>query len=92
MQQLLKDPNPQDFNAAFPDAARDLTQNLGQIHKFTLPDRLNPAALRTRGEASGGSHDRRSRDRTRQEGRELKARDNPADARDGYDADGFDPR
>jgi hypothetical protein len=51
VQQLLKDPNPQIFNAAFPDAARDLTQNLGQIHKFTLPEELNPDALRTRGEA-----------------------------------------
>jgi hypothetical protein len=51
VQQLLKDPTPQNFNSAFPKAARDITQNIGQIHKFTLPDELNPTALRTRGEA-----------------------------------------
>jgi hypothetical protein len=51
VQQLLKDPTVQNFNSAFPKAARDLTQNIGQIHKFTLPEELNPDALRTRGEA-----------------------------------------
>jgi hypothetical protein len=51
VQQLLKDPTPQNFNSSFPKAARDITQNIGQIHKFTLPDELNATALRTRGEA-----------------------------------------
>lgn len=51
VQQILKDPTPQNYNEAFPKAARDITQNIGQIHKFTLPDELNENALRTRGEA-----------------------------------------
>lgn len=51
MQGILKDPTPATFNSAFPKAARDITQNIGQIHKFTLPDELNATALRTRGEA-----------------------------------------
>lgn len=51
VQQLLKDPTPTAFNSAFPKAARDITQNIGQIQKFTLPDEINANALRTRGEA-----------------------------------------
>lgn len=51
VQQLLKNPTPENFNAAFPKAARDITQNIGQIQKFTLPEEINANALRTRGEA-----------------------------------------
>lgn len=51
VQELLRDPTPEKFNAAFPKAARDITQNIGQIHKFTLPGELNPTALKTRTEA-----------------------------------------
>lgn len=49
VQDLLKDPTPQKFNAAFPKAARDLTQNIGQIHKFTVPEEfVNEDALKTK--------------------------------------------
>lgn len=48
MQQILKDPTPATFNSAFPKAARDITQNIGQIHKFTLPEELNAHSLELR--------------------------------------------
>jgi hypothetical protein len=52
VQEILKDPTPDNFNKAFPTAARDITQNIGQIHKFTLPDEfLNERVLTTRAEA-----------------------------------------
>jgi len=51
VQDILKDPTPATFNSAFPKAARDITQNIGQIHKFTLPDELSEDVLRTRAQA-----------------------------------------
>jgi len=48
IQQLLKDPTLQNFNDAFPKTARDITQPLQQIQKFTLPDELRPDQLKSR--------------------------------------------
>jgi hypothetical protein len=39
-QKLLADPTPATFNSAFPGAARDITQQVGNLWKYTLPDEL----------------------------------------------------
>lgn len=49
MQNILKDPTPATYNAAFPKAARDITQTIGQIFKYTMPDEfLNEAQQATK--------------------------------------------
>jgi len=45
-QKLLKDPTPDNFNAVFPKAARDLTQQFAQIKKWTLPDTIGDPVTR----------------------------------------------
>lgn len=49
VQNILKDPTPANFNSNFPKAARDITQNIGQIHKFFAEEReLNETTLRAK--------------------------------------------
>lgn len=50
-QGILKNPTAEVFNAAFDKAARDLTQNLGNIRKWTLPEEIHPEYQKKRMEA-----------------------------------------
>lgn len=47
-QELLKNPTPEAFNAAFPKTAREITQALNQYQKWTMPEDLPKDILEIR--------------------------------------------
>jgi len=46
-QGLLANPTPQAFNDAFPKAARDITQPVGNLYKYSFPDELTGRSKET---------------------------------------------
>jgi hypothetical protein len=46
-QKLLSEPTPANFNAAFPGAARDITQQVGNLYKYSFPDELTGQSKET---------------------------------------------
>lgn len=50
-QAILKNPTPQQFNSSFDTAARNLTQNLANVRKWTMPSEIDPVYQKKRLEA-----------------------------------------